>query len=243
MLIIPAINIKSGQCVAVSNYQINETKVYSDDIEDVVGRWFDKGIKRLHLIDLDGVIEGKPVNAGVISQLAFRFPNLSMQVSGGIRSLADIEMYLKAGLDYIVLGTLAVQDPELVIKASQALPAKIIVSIDALNGKVSSDGRTKKTDLDAYSFVSHFDLPSMAGLIFSDTLSTVQGVNIDAVANLADSLSVPVMAMGGIEDMDDIRALFAESHKGIFGAISAEALRNGSLDFLEAQAYCDEFEE
>jgi phosphoribosylformimino-5-aminoimidazole carboxamide ribotide isomerase len=249
MLIIPAINIKNGQCVSVSNHQISDAKAYSDDLADVVGRWFDSGVKRLHLVDLDGALEGHAVNSELLCQIAFRFPNLSMQVSGGVRTLVDIETYLKAGLDYVVLGTKAFEDPEFVLKASSAFPGQIMISIDAKDGKVLLEGRTKEADLDVLSFANKFDQSSIAGLIYSDISPLVYGINIDAITKLASLVTIPVIASGGIEDMDDIRALYAESHKGIVGAISASVLvsarakGNGHLNLLEAQAYCDEFED
>lgn len=243
MLIIPTIYIKHGQCVALENHQIKHTSMYSDDVADTVGRWFDKGVKRLHLIDLDGALEGCAVNADLICQIAFRFPNFSMQVSGGIRSLTEIETYVKAGVDYIVLGTKAIEDPEFAVKASALFPGNIMVAIDALDGKVLCDGREKKTDLNALHCASQLDQPSIAGLIYSDKSSSSQGINLDAISVMADTLGIPVMASLGVEDMDDIRALYAEAHKGISGVISERALREGHLDVLAAQQYCDEFED
>jgi phosphoribosylformimino-5-aminoimidazole carboxamide ribotide isomerase len=218
-------------------------------LADVVGRWFDSGSKRLHLVDLDGALEGHAVNSELLCQIAFRFPNLSMQVSGGIRTLVDIEKYLKAGFNYVVLATKVFEDPEFVLKASLAFPGQIMVSIDAKDGKILLDGRTKQTEVDVINLAVSVDQPSIAGLIYSDTSSLVQGINIDAVAQLASLVTIPVIASCGIEDMDDIRALYAESHKGIVGIISAsplipdDAQSKCSLDLLEAQAYCDEFED
>lgn len=243
MLVIPAINIKNGVCVSVKSSQIDDAKTYSDDLADTVGRWFDQGVERLHLVDLDGAQTGQTVNAELIKQVAFRFPNLSMQVSGGIRSVSDIEMYLKAGLDYVVLGTKAFQDPEFVSKASLVFPGKLIVSIDSLDEKVLVDARAKETDFDSLEFASQFDLPSLAYLILSDKSESVQGINIDYVAKIAARVTVPVLAAGGLEDMDDVRALFAESHKGIAGVISSSSLQEGSLKLNEAQDYCNEFED
>jgi len=243
MLIIPAINIKNGQCVAISNNQILEAQSYSDDPSDIVGRWFDKGVRRVHIIDLDGALEGRAVNAKLICQLAFRFPNLPMQVSGGICTLVEIEAYLNAGLDYVALGTKAFENSEFALKAAHAFPGQIMISIDAKGGKVLSNARTKTSELDVINFANTFDQASIAGIIYSDVLTDDQSINIDGAAKLASLLTVPLMVSGGIEDIDDVRALFAESHKGIMGAISESALRKGSLDFVEAQAYCDEFED
>jgi phosphoribosylformimino-5-aminoimidazole carboxamide ribotide isomerase len=243
MLIIPVVNIKKGQCVSLTNDDIGASKVYSDDVADVVGRWFDKGAKRLHIVDLDGALEGCSVNAELICQVAFRFPNLEIQVSGGIRTLAEIETYFNAGVNFVALGAKAFLDPEFVIKASEVFPQRIMVSIDAKDSKLMLEARTKLSELDAINFAHQFDQPGIAGLIYSEVSECSQGINIDSVAKLAALMTVPVIASGGIEDIDDIRALYAESHKGIRGAMSASALQMGNLDLIEAQTYCDEFED
>ncbi len=242
MLIIPRIKIQNGQCVSFGNRQENTLDVYSDDLADVVGRWFDKGIKRIHLLDLDGEEQGSPQNFELICQIAFRFPNLVIQVSGGISTLADIEKYLKSGIAFVTLAANAFEAPEFIIKASNIYPQKILVSIDSKQGIIVAGKGSGPSNVDVINFASRFDQPNLAGLIYCEEPNFEYGINIDTVAQLAALLTIPVLVYGDIEDMDDITALYAESHKGLVGVICDSELNKGSLDLLEAQAYCDEFE-
>lgn len=241
MIIIPSVLIKNAQCVQTTGIKAPAFQIYSNDPADIVGRWFDKGLNRIELVDIDGREVGKPVHAELISQLAFRFPNLSFQVRGGIRNVEQIEFYLNAGVEYVILGTKALLEPEFVLKLASSFPGKILVDIDVLDNKVRIENGSKELDLTPLEIASQFEQPGVEGIIYSNISTALGGINIDAIVDLAEQTSIPLIVSGGIEDMDDVRALVAESYKGIVGAVSTSPINNGCLDVLEAHAYCEEF--
>ncbi len=241
MLVIPAIDLKDGKCVRLRQGRMEDSTIFSDDPVDVAGRWFDAGARRLHLVDLNGAFEGEPVNGEIVRQIALRFPNFPIQIGGGIRSLATIEAYLNAGVKYVIIGTKAVKEPEFVAEACAAFPEHIIVGLDAKDGKVATDGWAEVSDLEATDLAKQFDEQGVSAIVYTDIArdGMMQGVNVEATVRLAQASSIPVIASGGITNMDDIRGLSEQAHHGICGAITGRAIYEGTLDVEEAQRYCD----
>jgi len=241
MLIIPAIDLKDGKCVRLRQGRMEDSTVFSDDPVDVAGRWFDAGARRLHLVDLNGAFEGEPVNGEIVRQIAQRFPNFPIQIGGGIRNLDTIEAYLKAGVDYVIIGTKAVKEPEFVTEACEAFQDHIIVGLDAKDGKVATDGWAEVSDVEATDLARKFDEQGVSAIVYTDIArdGMMQGVNVEATVRLAQASSIPVIASGGITNMEDIVALKAQAHHGIQGAITGRAIYEGTLDVSKAQKYCD----
>lgn len=241
MLVIPAIDLKDGKCVRLRQGRMEDSTIFSDDPVDVAGRWFDAGARRLHLVDLNGAFEGEPVNGDIVRQIAQRFPNFPIQIGGGIRSLETIEAYLKAGVNYVIIGTKAVKEPDFVTEACEAFPDHIIVGLDAKDGKVATDGWAEVSDIQATDLAKQFDEQGVSAIVYTDIArdGMMQGVNVEATVRLAQASSIPVIASGGITNMDDIIALKTEAHKGIQGAITGRAIYEGTLDVAKAQRFCD----
>jgi len=242
MLVIPAIDLKDGKCVRLRQGRMEDSTVFSDDPVDMAGRWFDAGARRLHLVDLNGAFEGEPVNGEIVRQIAQRFPNFPIQIGGGIRNLETIEAYLKAGVKYVIIGTKAVKEPEFVAEACAAFPDHIIVGLDAKDGLVATDGWAEVSEVQATDLAKQFDEQGVSAIVYTDIArdGMMQGVNVEATVRLAQASSIPVIASGGITNMDDIRALSAQAQHGICGAITGRAIYEGTLDVSEAQHYCDD---
>jgi phosphoribosylformimino-5-aminoimidazole carboxamide ribotide isomerase len=241
MLIIPAIDLKDGKCVRLRQGRMEDSTVFSDDPVEVAGRWFDSGARRLHLVDLNGAFEGEPVNGEIVRQIARRFPNFPIQIGGGIRSLETIEAYLKAGVNYVIIGTKAVKEPEFVEEACREFPDHIIVGLDAKDGKVATDGWAEVSNVEATDLAKQFDQQGVSAIVYTDIArdGMMQGVNVEATVRLAQASSIPVIASGGITNMEDIVALKAQADQGIQGAITGRAIYEGTLDVAKAQHYCD----
>ncbi len=241
MLIIPAIDLKDGKCVRLRQGRMDESTVFSDDPVDMAGRWVDAGARRLHLVDLNGAFAGEPVNGDIVRAIAARFPNLPIQIGGGIRTAETIEAYLNAGVEYVIIGTKAVKDPAFVTEMCQEFSEHIIVGLDAMNGKVATDGWAEVTTIDAIDLAKQFENDGVSSIIYTDIArdGMMQGVNVGATIRLAQASSIPVIASGGVTNMDDIIGLSAVSDKGILGAITGRAIYEGTLDVAEAQRYCD----
>lgn len=241
MLVIPAIDLKDGKCVRLRQGRMDDSTVFSDDPVDVAGRWFDAGARRLHLVDLNGAFEGEPVNGEIVRQIAQRFPNFPIQIGGGIRSLDTIEAYLNAGVNYVIIGTKAVKEPEFVTEACEAFPGHIIVGLDAKDGKVATDGWAEVSSVEATDLAKKFDEQGVSAIVYTDIArdGMMQGVNVEATVRMAQASSIPVIASGGITNMEDIVALKAQAQHGIQGAITGRAIYEGTLDVAKAQHYCD----
>lgn len=239
MLLIPAIDLKDGRCVRLRQGRMEEATVFSDDPVATARRWVESGARRLHLVDLNGAFAGAPVNGAAIRAIVESFPELPIQVGGGIRDEATIEGYLKTGARYCILGTQAVKDPEFVARACRAFPGQILVGLDAKDGWVAIQGWAEVTDLRVEDLARRFAEMGVAGIIYTDIGrdGMLSGPNIPATRDLAASLPIPVIASGGISTLDDIRALCAAG--GIFGAIIGRALYEGTLDLASAQALAD----
>lgn len=242
MLIIPAIDLKDGQCVRLRQGLMEDSTVFSDDPVAMATQWVEAGTRRLHLVDLNGAFAGEPVNGEVVQAIARAYPKLPIQIGGGIRSLETIEAYVKAGVSYVIIGTKAVREPEFVAEACRAFPGRVIVGLDAKNGLVATDGWAEVSDVQATDLARQFDAHGVSAIVYTDIArdGMMQGVNVEATVQMAQASSIPVIASGGITNMDDIKALAAVSAKGICGAITGRAIYEGTLDVQEAQAYCDE---
>ncbi len=242
MLIIPAIDLKDGQCVRLRQGLMEDSTVFSDDPVAMATQWVKAGTRRLHLVDLNGAFAGEPVNGEVVTAIAKAYPSLPIQIGGGIRSLETIEAYVKAGVSYVIIGTKAVREPEFVGEACRAFPGKVIVGLDAKNGLVATDGWAEVSDVKATDLARQFDAQGVSAIVYTDIArdGMMQGVNVEATVEMAKASSIPVIASGGITNMDDIKALAAVASSGICGAITGRAIYEGTLDVAEAQAYCDQ---
>jgi phosphoribosylformimino-5-aminoimidazole carboxamide ribotide isomerase len=241
MLIIPAIDLKDGECVRLRQGLMDDSTVFSDDPVSVARRWVEAGCRRLHLVDLNGAFAGEPVNGEVVTSIAEAYPDLPIQIGGGIRDLETIEHYVRAGVSYVIIGTKAVKEPEFVGQACRAFPGKIIVGLDAKDGLVATDGWAEVSDVQAIDLARAFQSDGVSAIVYTDIArdGMMQGVNVEATVAMAQASTIPVIASGGITNMDDIRALMAVSDKGICGAITGRAIYEGGLDLAVAQAYCD----
>jgi len=243
MLVIPAIDLKDGKCVRLRQGRMEDETVFSDDPVAMATRWVEAGARRLHLVDLNGAFEGKPVNADVIRAIAEAHPNLPIQVGGGIRDEDTIQTYIEAGVQYVILGTKAVNAPHFVSDVCAEFLGHIIVGLDAKDGKVAIDGWSKLSGHDVIDLAKHFQDDGVEAIVYTDIGrdGMMTGVNIEATVKLAQSISIPVIASGGITNLDDIKRLCEVEDEGIMGAITGRAIYEGTLDFAEAQKLADSF--
>jgi len=221
--------------------RMDDSKVFSNDPVDVAGRWFDAGARRLHLVDLDGAYTGDPVHAALIQEIAQRFPNFSIQVGGGIRTLETIERYLGVGVNYAMIGSKAITDPEFVSDACKEFGGSIIVAIDAMNGKVATAGRREVSGIEATELAQRLDEEAVSAIVYTDIArdGMMQGMNVNAVVRLAQASSIPVIAAGGIANMDDVRTMKELAVTGVCGVVAGRAVYEKALDIVEAQRHCD----
>lgn len=242
MLIIPAIDLKDGQCVRLRQGLMEDSTVFSDDPVAVAARWVNAGCRRLHLVDLNGAFAGEPVNGAVVTAIAAAYPRLPIQIGGGIRTMETIEHYIKAGVSYVIIGTKAVKEPAFVAEACAAFPGKVIVGLDAKDGLVATDGWAEVSTVHATDLARRFESDGVSAIVYTDIArdGMMQGVNVQATVAMAQASRIPVIASGGITNLDDIRGLLAVAHTGISGAITGRAIYEGTLDVAEAQRLCDE---
>lgn len=242
MLIIPAIDLKDGQCVRLRQGRMEDSTVFSDNPIATAQQWVDAGARRLHLVDLNGAFEGKPVNGEVVTAITKAYPNLPVQIGGGIRDLATIEAYIKAGVSYVIIGTKAVKEPEFVAKACKEFPGHVIVGLDAQNGFVATDGWADVSQIKATDLAKRFEADGVVSIVYTDIArdGMMQGVNIEATVEMARAGTIPIIASGGVTNLEDIKKLQAVSAEGINGVITGRAIYEGTLDVSEAQRYCDE---
>jgi phosphoribosylformimino-5-aminoimidazole carboxamide ribotide isomerase len=245
MLVIPAIDLKDGQCVRLRQGRMEDSTVFSDDPLEQAARWVEKGARRLHIVDLNGAFAGTPVNGEIVAAIARQFPDLPIQIGGGIRNLEAARFYIDAGVSYLIIGTQAVKDPEFVQAACAEFPGKIIVGLDAVDGKVATEGWADVSELDVIDVVRRFTGMGVVAIVYTDISrdGMMQGVNIDATVELAEQSSIPIIASGGIAKLADIVDLKAAckttTGAGIIGVITGRAIYDNKLDLAEAQTYCD----
>ena len=237
MLLIPAIDIKDGKCVRLRQGRMDDETVYGNSPLDVAARWVQEGAKRLHIVDLNGAVSGKPGNADIIHNIAETFPDIILQVGGGIRHEDTIQTYLDAGVNYVIIGTRAVTTPHFVSDVCLEFPGHVIVGLDARDGKLATEGWSKLSNHDVVDMARRFEDDGVVSIIFTDIGrdGMMNAVNIEATLNLCRQITIPVIASGGIGSMEDIKALCAIASEGIEGAITGRAIYESALDFAEAQ--------
>lgn len=241
MLLIPAIDLKGGRCVRLRQGRMEDETVFSDDPLAVTQRWVEAGTRRLHVIDLDGAASGEPENAETIHAITERFPDLPVQVGGGIRDDDTIQSYLDAGVSYVIIGTKAVNAPHFVADVCAEFPGRIFIGLDARDGKVATDGWSKLSHHDVVDLAQQFERDGAECIVYTDIErdGMLTGVNVEATVQLARSIRIPVIASGGIHTIEDVRALCEVADEGIIGAITGRALYEGTLDFKEGQGLAD----
>ncbi len=242
MLIIPAIDLKDGHCVRLRQGRMDDATSYSEDPVAMATHWRAMGVRRLHLVDLNGAFAGNPVNGDSIRAIAAEHSDLPIQIGGGIRTLETIEFYLKAGVQYCIIGTQAVKDPDFVSRACKAFPGHIIVGLDARDGHVATDGWADVSGVAATELAKRFEADGVSSIVYTDISrdGMMQGVNWQATADVAGATDIPVIASGGVTSMDDVRTLATYAGKGLMGAITGRAIYEGSLDLKEAQLWLDQ---
>ena len=243
MLLIPAIDLQDGRCVRLRQGDLNDSTIFSESPADMAEQWLDQGARRLHLVDLNGAVAGKPKNEAAIKAIvAAVAADIPVQIGGGIRDLDTIERYLDNGISYVIIGTAAVKDPGFLRDACSAFPGNIIVGLDARDGKVATDGWSKLTRHDVQDLARKFEDYGVESIIYTDIGrdGMLSGVNIEATVRLAQSVSIPIIASGGVTDLRDIEALCAVASEGVEGAILGRSIYEGTLDFAAAQERADE---
>ena len=242
MQLIPAIDLKDGKCVRLRQGRMDDETIFSDDPLEVAQRWVSAGARRLHLVDLDGAVQGFPLNADIIGRIAEAHPNVEVQVGGGIRSFEVIQTYLDVGVNFVIIGTQAVREPNFVDEACLEFPGHIIVGLDARDGLVATDGWAEVSTVAASDLAKRFEDAGVESIVFTDIGrdGMMGGVNTAATATLAAAIDIPVIASGGVTHLDDVRALCAVAAQGVSGAIVGRALYEGSIDLGQAQALADQ---
>lgn len=241
MILFPAIDLKDGQCVRLVRGLMEEATVFNDDPAAQARAFEAAGFEYLHLVDLNGAFAGRPVNAGAVEAI-LKAIGIPAQLGGGIRDLATIETWLAKGIRRVIIGTAAVKNPSLVIEACRRFPGRIAVGLDAKGGRVATEGWAEVSDLGVLDMARRFEDAGVAAIIYTDIDrdGVLGGLNIEATVALADAISIPVIASGGLSSIEDIRRLIAANCKGIEGAISGRALYDGRLDPKEALALLKE---
>ena len=242
MLIIPAIDLKDGQCVRLKQGLMDEATVFSNSPGEQAAHWLAQGARRLHIVDLNGAFAGKPKNESAIKEIVAALGDeIPVQLGGGIRDLDTIERCLDDGVSYVIIGTAAVKNPGFLHDACSAFPGQIIVGLDAKDGKVAVDGWSKLTGHDVIDLAKKCEDYGVESIIYTDIGrdGMLTGINIEATVRLAQALRIPVIASGGLSNLDDIRSLCAVESEGVIGTIAGRAIYDGSLDFAAAQAEAD----
>ncbi|VTU19927.1 1-(5-phosphoribosyl)-5-[(5-phosphoribosylamino)methylideneamino] imidazole-4-carboxamide isomerase [Variovorax sp. PBL-H6] len=246
MLLIPAIDLKDGHCVRLKQGDMDQSTTFSEDPAAMARRWLEAGARRLHLVDLNGAFAGKPQNHAAIKAILREVgDDIPVQLGGGIRDLDTIERYIDDGLRYVIIGTAAVKNPGFLKDACSAFGGHIIVGLDAKEGKVATDGWSKLTGHEVADLGKKFEDYGVEAIIYTDIGrdGMLSGINIDATVKLAQALTIPVIASGGLSNMADIDKLCAVEADGVEGVICGRAIYSGDLDFAAAQARADELAE
>lgn len=242
MILIPAIDLKGGQCVRLKQGLMDEATVFSDDPGNMALHWLQEGARRLHLVDLDGAFAGKPENLeaikSILSKVADKIP---VELGGGIRNMEIAEKYIDLGLEYIIIGTAAVKNPEFVKEAGRKWPGRVIVGLDAKDGMVATEGWGDVSDMSSVEVAKRFEDAGVAEIIYTDIGrdGMMSGINFESTTHLAKSVGIPVIASGGLTNLDDIRSLASHKNDNIKGAITGRAIYEGSINFKEAQELLD----
>ena len=237
MFIIPAVDIKNGQCVRLAQGDFDRVTVYAENPADMARLWAKKGAERIHIVDLDGSIAGMPRNAPIIIDIA-KSVSVPIEVGGGVRNMETIKYYLENGVSSVILGTAATQDEEFVKKAAQTHPGKIILGIDALGGQVAVRGWTQQTSQNAVELASHYENYGIQAIVYTDIQrdGMETGVNVEQTRALAKVVSIPVIASGGVATLADIDALLSVKDCSFYGVIIGRALYTGAMAIEDAIA-------
>ena len=237
MILYPAIDLKDGQCVRVVQGDLGQATVFNASPADQARAWAGGGFHWIHVVDLNGAVSGQAVNAAAVEAI-LEAVSIPVQLGGGIRTMADIERWIEAGVSRVILGTVAVREPAVVREAAKAWPEQIAVSVDVRQGKVAVQGWTEDSDLDAITVAKRFEDAGVGALIVTDIDrdGTVMGFNVDAFGAIADAVAIPVIAAGGLASVDDIARLKARPGTPIAGAVLGRALYNGAIVPAEALA-------
>lgn len=240
MLIIPAIDLKGGRCVRLKQGRMSDETVFSNVPEEMAIRWHECGARRLHIVDLDGAVKGRPVNTEVIKRIVKAVP-IPVELGGGIRGMAVLDAYIDLGLDYVILGTVACKDPEFVRRACRAYPGQIILGIDAKDGLVAVEAWTEATRQEPKDLARQFGDAGLSAIIYTDISRDGMrtGCNVAATRDLARSTHIPVIASGGISGLADVLEIVPLKKDGVMGMITGRALYDGSLDLSEAISACE----
>lgn len=242
MILFPAIDLKDGACVRLYKGAMDRATVFNDSPADQAARFKAAGCRWLHVVDLNGAFAGRPVNAAAVEAILAALGNeVPVQLGGGIRDHATIDLWLDKGVRRVILGTVALRDPDLVKEACRRHPGRIAVGIDARDGRVAVEGWAETSDLSALDLALKFEDVGVAAIIYTDIDrdGALTGVNVEATARLAERLTTPVIASGGVSSLDDLRALKQHEDAGIAGVISGRALYDGRLDLADALAVLD----
>jgi phosphoribosylformimino-5-aminoimidazole carboxamide ribotide isomerase len=232
MHLFPAIDLKGGQAVRLLRGDMAQATVFNDDPSAQAADFKAAGFRWLHLVDLDGAFAGRPVNADAVERIVAAVGDLPVQLGGGIRDLATVERWLERGVTRVILGTVAVKNPALVAEACRAFPGRIVVGIDARAGRVATEGWAETSELAAADLAKRFEDAGVAAIVYTDIDrdGALQGVNVEATAELARAVDIPVIASGGVSGIEDIRRLMAVEDAGVTGAILGRALYDGRID-------------
>jgi phosphoribosylformimino-5-aminoimidazole carboxamide ribotide isomerase len=236
MKIIPAVDIKDGRCVRLSQGKMNQETIYSNDPVSMANHWDEEGAQLIHIVDLDGAFQGSPVNSKIVKEIIYS-SSVDIQIGGGIRNLETIETYVNAGAYRVILGTVAQKEPEFVEEACRRFPGKIIVGIDAKNGLVAVKGWVEVSEQKATDLAQKMKKYGIAGFIFTDISrdGMLQGPNLESIQNFAESTQLPVIASGGVSNLEDIKNLAKLESCGVEGIIIGKALYDKVLSFKEAR--------
>lgn len=235
MILFPAIDLKNGQCVRLEQGDMARATVFNLDPAAQAKTFEAQGFEYLHVVDLDGAFAGKPMNAQAVEAM-LKTVTMPVQLGGGIRDLATVEGWLGKGISRVIIGTAAVRDPALVREAAKKFPGQVAVGLDARDGKVAVEGWAETSTVTALEIARQFEDAGVAAIIFTDIArdGLLKGLNLDATIALADSISIPVIASGGLASIDDVKALLTPRAKKLEGAISGRALYDGRIDPTEA---------
>ena len=235
MLVIPAVDIKGGNCVRLKQGQMTKETIYSEVPEEMAVKWYNQGAERLHLVDLDGAVEGRTVNKEVIRRIRRAIP-IPIHLGGGIRSMETIKTYLDLGIDQVILGTVAHKNPEFVTQACKEFPGQIVLGIDAREDRVAVEGWTEETGITPIEMARRYRTADISAIIYTDIYrdGMSSGPNLRATEELAKAAKIPVIASGGISGIDDVAQILRLSPYGVIGMITGQALYEGTLDLAEA---------
>ncbi len=241
MLLIPSIELKDGKCARLRRDKRTAGAVFSDDPQTMAEHWIAQGARRLQLVDLDGAARGEPINADLVHDIAAAYPDIPIQVGGGIRDEASVEVYIQAGVRYVIIDTRAINEPHLISDLCAEFSTHVIVGLDAKEGRVATEGWSKLSRHDAVDMARHFQQHRVEAIIYTDLArdGTLQGVNIEATVKLAEAIDIPVIAAGGIHNLETIKQLAQVAASGIIGVISSRAIYAGTLDFAAGQQLAD----